>query len=186
MVATCFDQCINCHEHHTYTMTQCTSHSIWYRYVLINLTMCNCHLRPKYVFLSMHIFRGSNLCYIELWSCLIWYILLIIPLLCLWLMCFQVYFKPSHRLKGKRSLRRRQRLPLHSINSSFAIAPSISLSFGIFFTHIICLPKGEKVVHKRALMIPFLAIHAKGGESMSPKQKDCTTTLILKLMIFNW
>jgi hypothetical protein len=28
-----------------------------------------------------------------------------------------------------------------------------------------------------------LAIHAKGGESMSPKQKDRTTTLILKLMI---
>jgi hypothetical protein len=27
----------------------------------------------------------------------------------------------------------------------------------------------------RALIIPFLAIHAKGGESMSPKQKDCTT-----------
>jgi hypothetical protein len=25
-------------------------------------------------------------------------------------------------------------------------------------------------------MIPFLAIYAKGGESMSPKQKDCTTT----------
>jgi hypothetical protein len=23
---------------------------------------------------------------------------------------------------------------------------------------------------------PFLAIHAKGGESISPKQKDCTTT----------
>jgi hypothetical protein len=28
----------------------------------------------------------------------------------------------------------------------------------------------------RALIIPFLAIHAKGGESMSPKQKDRTTT----------
>jgi hypothetical protein len=28
----------------------------------------------------------------------------------------------------------------------------------------------------RALMIPFLAIHAKGGESKSPKQKDRTTT----------
>jgi hypothetical protein len=27
---------------------------------------------------------------------------------------------------------------------------------------------------------PFLAIHAKGGESISPKQKDHTTTLILK------
>jgi hypothetical protein len=28
-------------------------------------------------------------------------------------------------------------------------------------------------------MIPFLAIHAKGGENMSPKQKDRTTTQIL-------
>jgi hypothetical protein len=47
------------------------------------------------------------------------------------------------------------------------------------------LPKGRKVV-QRALMTPFLAIHAKGGESISPKQKDRTTTLIYKLMIFNW
>jgi hypothetical protein len=31
--------------------------------------------------------------------------------------------------------------------------------------------------NSRALMIPFLAIHLKGGESsMSPKQKDRTTT----------
>jgi hypothetical protein len=38
--------------------------------------------------------------------------------------------------------------------------------------------KGEKIV-KRAyisLKYPFLAIHAKGGESISPKQKDRTTT----------
>jgi hypothetical protein len=35
-------------------------------------------------------------------------------------------------------------------------------------------------------MIRFLVIHAKGGENMSQKQKDRTTTLILKLMIFNW
>jgi hypothetical protein len=36
-------------------------------------------------------------------------------------------------------------------------------------------------------MILFLAIYAKGGESMSPKQKDRTTTtkLILK-EFFNW
>jgi hypothetical protein len=27
-----------------------------------------------------------------------------------------------------------------------------------------------------SLKYPFLAIHAKGGESISPKQKDCTTT----------
>jgi hypothetical protein len=31
---------------------------------------------------------------------------------------------------------------------------------------------------------PFLAIHAKGGESIGPKQKDCTTTLILKINDF--
>jgi hypothetical protein len=33
-------------------------------------------------------------------------------------------------------------------------------------------------------MIPFLAIHAKGGENMSPKQKDRTTTLIFKINDF--
>jgi hypothetical protein len=37
---------------------------------------------------------------------------------------------------------------------------------------------GEKV--KRALKTPFLAINAKGGESISPKQKDRTTTPISK------
>jgi hypothetical protein len=40
-------------------------------------------------------------------------------------------------------------------------------------------------------MTPFLAIYAKGGESMSPKQKDRTTTRIFKtndfqLAISNW
>jgi hypothetical protein len=37
--------------------------------------------------------------------------------------------------------------------------------------------------NSRALMIPFLAIHAKGGESMSPKQKDRTTTNF-KILVF--
>jgi hypothetical protein len=32
-------------------------------------------------------------------------------------------------------------------------------------------------------MIPFLAINAKGGESMSPKQKDRTTTNF-KILVF--
>jgi hypothetical protein len=38
--------------------------------------------------------------------------------------------------------------------------------------------KGEKVVIRAyiSLKYPFLAIHAKGGESISPKQKDRTTT----------
>ena len=46
--------------------------------------------------------------------------------------------------------------------------------FGIILTHLF-LTKGEDST-SRALMIPFLAIHAKGGESKSPKQKDRTTT----------
>jgi hypothetical protein len=37
------------------------------------------------------------------------------------------------------------------------------------------MTKGEEST-SRALIIPFLAIHAKGGESMSPKQKERTTT----------
>jgi hypothetical protein len=36
------------------------------------------------------------------------------------------------------------------------------------------MTKGEESTF-RALMIPFLAIHAKGGENKSPKQKDRTT-----------
>jgi hypothetical protein len=53
----------------------------------------------------------------------------------------------------------------------------IVLHFGIIFTHIYLFAIGRKkkglyFIHKYL----FLAIHAKGGESMSPKQKDCTTT----------
>jgi hypothetical protein len=47
--------------------------------------------------------------------------------------------------------------------------------FGIIFTYLFMTKGGESYLG--ALMIPFLAIHAKGGESMSPKQKDRTTTL---------
>jgi hypothetical protein len=46
--------------------------------------------------------------------------------------------------------------------------------FGIILTHLFMTK--ERGSNSRALMIPFLAIHAKGGESMSPKQKDRTTT----------
>ena len=44
--------------------------------------------------------------------------------------------------------------------------------------------KGLYFTHKYL----FLAIHAKGGESISPKQKDRTTTNFknLVLNIFNW
>jgi hypothetical protein len=66
--------------------------------------------------------------------------------------------------------------PLH--NSSFAVAPSNSPTM-VQSSLIFCLPKEEKVVIARAyisLKYPFLAIHAKGGESISPKKKDRTTT----------
>jgi hypothetical protein len=42
-------------------------------------------------------------------------------------------------------------------------------TFGIIFTHLF-LTKKEKVF-QRALMIPFLAIHAKGGESKRAQSK---------------
>jgi hypothetical protein len=54
----------------------------------------------------------------------------------------------------------------------------LALHFGIILhSYIICqrgdsLKKGLYFTHK----YPFLAIHAKGGESISPKQKDRTTT----------
>jgi hypothetical protein len=72
--------------------------------------------------------------------------------------------------------------PLHQI-----IHPSpslrIALQFGIIFTHIFFTKGGEKVIkglyftHKYL----FLAIYAKGGENISPKQKDRTTTPISKI-----
>jgi hypothetical protein len=40
--------------------------------------------------------------------------------------------------------------------------------------------KGLYFTHK----YPFLAIHAEGGESISPKQKDRSTTPISKIKVF--
>jgi hypothetical protein len=42
--------------------------------------------------------------------------------------------------------------------------------------------KGLYFTHK----YPFLAIHAKGGESISPKQKDRTTTNFKKMKSFKF
>jgi hypothetical protein len=68
------------------------------------------------------------------------------------------------------------RLPLHFIGIIYP-SPSLRtvLHFGIIFTHIYLYHWGES---KRALKTPFLAINAKGGESISPKQKDRTTAPI--------
>jgi hypothetical protein len=45
------------------------------------------------------------------------------------------------------------------------------------------MAKGEDST-SRALIIPFLAIHAKGGERKSPKQKDRTTTNFKNFRVF--
>ena len=98
-------------------------------------------------------------------------------------MCFQVYFKPSHRCIEREIGVFGEDKGFHSVTH---LSPSLQETlhlwgreqkdfvFGIILTHLF-MTKGEDST-SRALMIPFLAIHAKGGESMSPKQKDRTTT----------
>jgi hypothetical protein len=72
------------------------------------------------------------------------------------------------------------RLPLHSIGIFTLRRHFTPLStFGIIFTLITHI-NGEKA--KGLTKSPFLVINAKGGESISPKQKDRTTT---NLKIFN-
>jgi hypothetical protein len=104
-------------------------------------------------------------------------------------MCFQVYFKPSHRyIERELESSAKTRLPLHSITYP---SPSLQAILRLWYNlhSYVLFAKGEKIVREGPIFhskYPFLAIHAKGGESIGPKQKDRTTTLILKLMIFNW
>jgi hypothetical protein len=69
-------------------------------------------------------------------------------------------------------------LPLNSIGIIYSLPVFRHLSIGIIFhSYIVCqsgrdFQKGLYFTHK----YPFSAIHAKGGESISPKQKDRTTT----------
>jgi hypothetical protein len=97
----------------------------------------------------------------------------------------------SRRLKGKWSLRRRQGFR-STLSVSFTLRHhSTSLSnwynLSLIFT---CTNGGES--KKGSQKTPFLAINAKGGESISPKQKDRTTKLpkFFEMMIyvcpFNW
>jgi hypothetical protein len=72
-------------------------------------------------------------------------------------------------------------LPLNSIGVIYSLLVfRIILHFGIIFTHIYLFAIREKVkgliFHSKYL---FLAIHAKGGESISLKQKDRTTNEFL-------
>jgi hypothetical protein len=81
----------------------------------------------------------------------------------------------SRRLKGKWSLRRRQ--GFHStLSVSFTLRRHSTPLFDWYNLHsYLLVPMGEKV--KTALKrLRFLAINAKGGEILNPKQKDRTTT----------
>jgi hypothetical protein len=71
------------------------------------------------------------------------------------------------------------RLPLHSTGIIYP-SPSLRTTLQLWYnlhSSIVC-QRGENL--KRALKTLFLAINAKGGESISPKQKDRTTTPISK------
>jgi hypothetical protein len=93
-------------------------------------------------------------------------------------MYFQGNIMLSHRLKGEMESSRRQ--GFHSTPSIIHPSSSLrtALQFGIIFTPILFTKGGESL--KKGLYFthkfPFLAIHAKGGENISPKQKDRTTT----------
>jgi hypothetical protein len=100
-------------------------------------------------------------------------------------MCFQVYFKPSHRYiereleSSAKTKASTPQLILHRRSAHLSIflgesSKQKDFVFGIIFTHLF-MTKGGRVL-QRAQMAPFLAIYAKGGESISPKQKDRTTT----------
>jgi hypothetical protein len=99
-------------------------------------------------------------------------------------MCFQVYFKPSHRyIERELESSAKTRLPLHSTTHP---SPSLRITLRLWYNlhSYILFAKGGENSYKGPIFhskYPFLAIHAKGGESIGPKQKDRTTTLILKI-----
>jgi hypothetical protein len=100
-------------------------------------------------------------------------------------MCFQVNFKPSHRNIERELGSSAKTKGFHSTTHS---SPTLHASlrflgesskqkdfvFGTIFSHLFMTKREES--NSRALMTPFLGINAKGGESISPKQKDRTTT----------
>jgi hypothetical protein len=73
------------------------------------------------------------------------------------------------------------RLPLHSKGIIYPSSLLRSLQIGIIFTHISFTNGREN--KKGSQKSLFLAIHAKVGEILSPKQKDRTTTISIKFEI---
>jgi hypothetical protein len=78
-------------------------------------------------------------------------------------------------------------LPLYTIGIIYPLSVFRHLSNWYNVSLIFLVPMGEKVL-KGSQMSPFLAINAKGGENISPKRKDRTTTnfKVFKKEVFNW
>jgi hypothetical protein len=112
-------------------------------------------------------------------------------------MCFQVHIMLSHRLKGKWSPRRRQ--GFHSTSShysSIAVTPQCSPIWYNLHSYIMYQRgrKLEKGLIYHSQVSVFGDSCQRGGESISPKQKDRTTTnfknvffqIWVKKRFFNW
>jgi hypothetical protein len=153
-------------------------HSLWYRFVLINLIRCNWHLRPKYVFLSMHIFRGSNLCYIELWLCLIWYIFWSYLFMSMTNVFSSVFSCLVIKLKGKWSIR--QRRCFHStpsVLSTLCRYPAISPHWYNLHSYLFDYQWGES---KRAYIsltsVRFWRFMPKGEKVLAQSKRTAPPT----------
>jgi hypothetical protein len=88
-------------------------------------------------------------------------------------MCWQVYFYAKSQIEREMESSAKTRLPLHSIDIIYP-SPSLHITpnwcnLSLIFT----CTNGEKV--QGLSKSPFLAINAKGGEILSPRQKDRTT-----------
>jgi hypothetical protein len=94
----------------------------------------------------------------------------------------------SLRLKGKWSIWQRHRFHSTSSVLSFlaGIPPSLQIWYNphsyLVYQRVRESKKGLYFTHKSL----FLAIHAKGGESISPKQKDRTTTNLSNRQVFQF
>jgi hypothetical protein len=100
-------------------------------------------------------------------------------------MCFQVYFYPSLRLKGKWSIRQRQGFPSNSDGIIYPLPLLLQLSIGMTLHSYLFYHLGENI--RRALKFSILAINVKGGESIKPKAKGPHQHFkIFTNVYFNW
>jgi hypothetical protein len=94
----------------------------------------------------------------------------------------------SRRLKGKWSLRRRQGF-YSTLSVSFTLRRHSTPLFDWYNLHSYFIYQRRRK-QKGLAKSRFLAINAKGGESISPKQKDQRTTTKkfqnFLIKVFNW